>query len=233
MWKNNGKISYTPYTIPESSFLDPIVLSPDIVTTFVVPKATSKPAESTSDLIWARRTIDVPAESWEDVVSEHTWIEDEAIDHDDIKSRQRYAESADNPRAVSKTGAKGLYQIMKGAYTDYVKATGKTGDLFDPIFNERVRDWYMDQLGKSKTISGGNPSEKVKLAKQLAAYNWGIGNLGKHLEKMKKSTDIYNSLDWMKGMPQETIDYVNFILLKTGSGFRSEESYKKHKMKYS
>jgi len=29
----------------------------------------------------------------------------------------------------------------------------------------------MDNLLKSNTVSGGNPSEMVKLAKQLAAYN--------------------------------------------------------------
>lgn len=77
--------------------------------------------------------------------------------------------------AVSPKGATGAYQIMRAVYDDYVQATGKTGDLFNPAFNERVRDWKMNQLLKTKAVSGtdenGELNPKVKLVKQYAAYN--------------------------------------------------------------
>jgi soluble lytic murein transglycosylase-like protein len=50
------------------------------------------------------------------------------------------AESAGNAKAVSRVGAKGLYQIMDPTHQDYIKATGDNGDLFDPEHNTRVRD---------------------------------------------------------------------------------------------
>jgi hypothetical protein len=62
------------------------------------------------------------------------------IDFEDIKRRQMMAESAGNAKAVSRVGAKGLYQIMDPTYQDYIKATGDSGDLFDPEYNTRVRD---------------------------------------------------------------------------------------------
>jgi hypothetical protein len=72
-------------------------------------------------------------------IAENTW-NPETIDSDDIKLRQQYAESAGNYKAISKAGAKGLYQIMKAAHQDYINATDKNGDLFDPVYNESVRD---------------------------------------------------------------------------------------------
>lgn len=245
----NAKVSYTPYIssndnfeIPESSFLHPIKLDPKIVEEVIPIEKTKEPiktADKQSNLIWARKAVSQPlvdkkpepVTKWEVSVAENTW-NPETIDSDDIKLRQQYAESAGNTKAISKAGAKGLYQIMNAAHKDYISATGKNGDLFDPVYNESVRDWYMDNLSKSKTIAVDKSSKIVALAKQLAAYNWGIGNLGTYLEKMKNSgVDIYNSLDWIEGLPQETKDYVNFIALKKGVGSRSEEAYNRFKNK--
>ena len=238
------KIYYTPYIskqeedfiIPESAFLNPIKLSQEVVKEVipeVVEKEEVKPRRATnSDLIWAREKTKQNPVTWERVVEEN-WPVKEMIDYDDIKERQKYAESAGNAKAVSKAGAKGLYQIMNPTHKDYIEATGDVGDLFDPVYNEKVRDYYMDWLSKSKVISADKSSKQVALIKQLIAYNWGIGNLKNHLIKKKDAgIDIYNSLDWIdESIPKETRDYINFIAFKKGTGSRSEEAYQRYKMK--
>lgn len=235
------KIYYTPYIykqddfiIPESSFLNPIRLSTEVVRE-VVPEEKNeqtKKNDTSSNLIWARQKASKPI-TWENSIKENWPIKDDEIDYEDIKERQKYAESAGNAKATSKAGAKGLYQIMDPTHRDYIKATGDIGDLFDPIYNERVRDYYMDWLNKSKVISSDKSSKQVALVKQLMAYNWGIGNLERHLVKKKNAgIDIYNSLDWIDdSIPKEARDYVNFIAFKKGSGARSEEAYNRYKMK--
>lgn len=252
------KISYTPFIvnnkqefnasefiIPESSFLQPIKINPKIAEE-VIPKV-KEPEDKSKDIIlsnltWARekskqsqvlseKDNKQPFVTWEKVTEEN-WPIKESIDYDDIKERQKYAESAGNANAISKAGAKGLYQIMDATHNDYVKATGDHGDLFDPEHNTRVRDYYMKWLGNTNIIKSGAPSDKVKLARQLAAYNWGIGHLGKYLENKKlEGVDIDNSFDWISGLPKETQDYINFIMFKKGTGSRSEDAYRKYKMK--
>lgn len=138
-------------------------------------------------------------------------------DANERKMRQRYTESAFKDDAYMPTSkARGAYQIAPGAYADYVKATGRKGDLNDARFNSEVRDWYMDRLPSyiGKDVYDEGDPEDVRLAKIYAAYNWGAGNLNKHLRRAQDSgVDVHDSLDWIEGMPKETRDYVNFIVL--------------------
>lgn len=241
----SGYISYTPYRlertefeIPESSFLNPIQLS-------TVPEETeSETSQATApavvhnadqfetnvptmplNLTWSRNMISShPSTVQNNSIDMYT----DNIDYDDIKLRQKYAESAGNPNAISHAGAKGLYQIMDAAHKDYVSATGRQGNLLDPVYNENVRDWYMDTLSRNKIINEGNASDIVKLSKQLAAYNWGIGNLQRYLNNIKaKGQDIYQSLDWINGLPKETQDYIKRIALKQDAKW--ENSYQKYR----
>lgn len=226
----NFKVSYTPYSgetsvndkfiIPESSFLSPVkiddtvaeevVRHPDTADNSVATPLASNvetPASNNDavrlNLTWARKTTNKPTVK---------------IDLNDIKHRQMMAESAGNANAVSRAGAKGLYQIMDGAHKDYVAATGHQGDLFDPEYNTKVRDWYMDWLGKHKIINTEGVSDFTRTARQLVAYNWGIGNLQKLLDKHRANgVDVDNSLDWLEGLPAETRNYVEKILLKNYS----------------
>lgn len=155
---------------------------------------------------------------------------------DEFRNRQRYAESAFNNRAVSGAGAKGAYQIMPSVLSDYIKAVGKEGDLFDYEYNKGVRDWYVDWLLKRSAVNGnGNKqSETNKWAKVAAAYNWGLGNLQKYLvEQKKKGVDIYNSTDWIEGLNPETRDYVKFVALQQDTtGPRTNEAFNKAMAKY-
>jgi hypothetical protein len=144
----------------------------------------------------------------------------------DLLKRQQFKESTFNPRAVSPAGAKGLGQIMPAVQSDAIKAgvIKPTDDIFDPKVNRRVQEWYMEDLYNSSFINKPNQSNKVRLAKTLAAYNWGRGNVANHLNAQKEAgVDIYNSLDWMDSLPVETRDYIQKILLKEISTF--EEQY--------
>jgi len=87
-------------------------------------------------------------------------------------------ESDFNPDAVSPVGAQGLMQLMPGTAADLgVK------DPFDAQENIEAGSRYLKQL--VDRYDGD-----IGLA--LAAYNWGMGNLERHPERM----------------PQETINYV-------------------------
>lgn len=237
------KVSYTPFiseeqnefTIPESSYLDPIQLSDEIVRGITTETSEEQPniPDTTSNLQWARQQTEQHTQQPalpNPQSSSITWTRGEAspvVSSDEIKNRQRYAESADNPRAVSPVGAKGLFQIMDGVHQDYVSATGDNGNLFDPIYNTKVRDWYWDWLGKQSVITSGNATDLVKTAKQLAAYNYGIGNLQKYLQKQQnKGVNINTSMDWINELSKETREYIDFILLGNKLGSRSEQAYK-------
>ena len=94
-------------------------------------------------------------------------------------------ESAGNPNAISGAGAQGLFQIMPRTGRDL----GLHGnDAFDPMKAAGAAAKYLSQLLKA---SNGD------LAKALASYNWGLGNVQKH---------------GMQLMPQETRNYVPKVL---------------------
>lgn len=89
-------------------------------------------------------------------------------------------ESVGNPNAVSRVGAKGLFQFMDGTARDM----GLSGaDVFNPMKAAEAAAKYLSQLLKA---NGGD------LDKALASYNWGIGNVQKHgLALMPKETRNY------------------------------------------
>jgi soluble lytic murein transglycosylase-like protein len=91
-------------------------------------------------------------------------------------------ESAFNPLAVSKCGAKGLAQFMPATWAQVGK-----GDIFNPDSNIRAQAAYMSAL--MREFKGD--TEKV-----LAAYNWGMGNV----LKLKVFALLY--------LPEETHHYV-------------------------
>lgn len=94
-------------------------------------------------------------------------------------------ESAGNPNAISGAGAQGLFQIMPRTGRDL----GLRGnDAFDPMKAAGAAAKYLSQLLKA---NNGD------LAKALASYNWGLGNVQKH---------------GMALMPRETRNYVPKVL---------------------
>jgi len=89
-----------------------------------------------------------------------------------------HTESGFDARAVSPVGAQGLMQLMPGTAAEL-----GVSDAFDPEQNIQAGSKYLKQL--MNRYHGD-----VGLA--LAAYNWGMGNLERHPERM----------------PQETVNYV-------------------------
>jgi hypothetical protein len=146
---------------------------------------------------------------------------------DELLKRQAYKESTFNPSAVSPAGYKGLTQIGEEVLTDYSKKKGgKKLDPFNPQDAVELQKFAMDDLYNASFINKPDQPDSVRLAKTLAAYNWGRGNLFNYLNEQKqKGVDIYNSYDWLKDLPKETSDYVNKILLQEDESFN--RSYKK------
>ena len=129
--------------------------------------------------------------------------------------RQRYAESGYNDKAYNKgSKATGAYQITPVVYDEYVSRTGETGDLNDYEFNKKVRDWYMDKrLREFDMYKMGNPSDSVRVGRTYASFNAGPGRVRSALKTaLKDGIDIDNGFEWLKYLPRETQDYVNFTV---------------------
>ena len=144
----------------------------------------------------------------------------------DILLRQAYAESTFRPKVTSSANAKGLTQIRPNVLSDYKKANNIEGDVDLTNVSDAVdvQKWYMNDLYNASFIDKENQSEDVRLAKTLAAYNWGRGNLLNFLNEEKESSDIYKSLDWVEKLPNETKTYINKIL---GNNDQFNEDYNK------
>ena len=143
----------------------------------------------------------------------------------DILLLQAMAESALDPNAVSPAGAKGLTQIMPDTLTDYINATGnKDIDLTDYRDAMAVQKWYMNSLYNRPWINKGNQDQNVRLAKTLAAYNWGSTKLNNFLnEKKNAGVDIYSDdMSWVDDLPKETRDYVNMLVLRNDDKFEDK-----------
>lgn len=136
------------------------------------------------------------------------------FDADTMKLRQRYAESSFRDDLRSPAGAVGRYQIMPATYKEYVDRTGNKGDLLDPKYNEALRDWYLEtRLPQFEAMKRGNPNDLIREYRRYAAYNMGPGGLNRALTRAEKAgVDIDNTLDWVKYLPKETREYVDFIV---------------------
>ena len=130
--------------------------------------------------------------------------------------KQRYAESAFNDKAKSKAGAQGAWQIMPITLKDYLgRGRGKAGDLNDPEYNRKVRDWVMGIIPRDlQDLYSESDAPRVKLAKIYGAYNWGVGNMRKYLRKQREAgVDISNDTAWIEGLNPETKRYIKYLAL--------------------
>ena len=152
----------------------------------------------------------------------------ERVDANEIGLRQAFMENNFSTKERSPKGAVGLFQIMPATLADYLRANPKeTINLDDPIDNQKVRDWKINQDITSDIFIKGEPSDSVLWAKTLAAYNYGRRNTINSLNKAKRDgKDIYQSLDWLEYLPKETKDYVNFIL--RGKDINQHKNNKKY-----
>ena len=177
--------------------------------------------EGDSDFLWKgdRYSTELKAESKEPAKVKGITPE--------LLIRQAYRESAFNPNTVSPKGYKGLGQIGDGVIKDYKKANNITGNIdpFNVKQNTDVQKYSMNELYNSSFINKPGQSEQVRLAKTLASYNWGRGNVIDLLTDLKKDgVDIYNSLDWINKLPKEPRNYINDILFRKNTTFNTDFS---------
>ncbi|RMH61697.1 MAG: lytic murein transglycosylase [Zetaproteobacteria bacterium] len=106
-------------------------------------------------------------------------------------------ESAFNARAVSRTGARGLMQLMPATARHVARRLrlGKAGDLFDPTLNIRLGSAYLaDMLHRFG-----------RLEYAMAAYNAGPSRVQRWLQ----SVSVADPLVWVEAIPyNETRRYV-------------------------
>lgn len=154
----------------------------------------------------------------------------DGIDMEELAARQAYAESRYKSNAQSGAGARGLFQIMPSVLSDYNlknNANYTVDDLYNDTINSQIRNWYFEDLMNRGWNTKNNPSDSVRVAKALAAYNYGSGNVVNQLNKAKAAgVDIYNGWGWLANMPKETRDYVNFVLRNQNSSLhRNNAAY--------
>jgi hypothetical protein len=129
---------------------------------------------------------------------------------DSLLAAQRYQESGFNPYAKSKAGALGVSQFMpetwsalqkQGVVPEYAIPT-------NPLMAMKAQKYLMDRLY----------NRFGDVDKALAAYNWGEGNLNKHLKA--------NPDNWKESLPKETSDYLVKVQQWKEKGVSDEGLYK-------
>lgn len=109
---------------------------------------------------------------------------------------QAIAESALDPRAVSRVGARGLLQFMPATWEEWTPAE----DPFNPEASIRAGARYMRWLLDYLAGGHGVPSVgEERYDQALAAYNWGIGNVARSLRSERP---------WREQLPAETEAYL-------------------------
>lgn len=144
-----------------------------------------------------------PSISYEEPAIKTDWIY-EIIDKHDPTNREFYravikTESSDNPKAVSKVGARGLMQFMEATWKEKAKLPFE--EAFNPETNIEMgikyMHWIADQLEKNIPDWEKLPKER-RLSLIAASYNGGVGRLTR------------NEFDISK-MPKETREYVEKV----------------------
>ncbi len=122
---------------------------------------------------------------------------DKALIHALIRQESRF-----NHAAVSKTGARGLMQIMPS--TANYMSSGSNTELSDPQKNIEVGQKYVKYLLGDKVVNND-------LFKMAVAYNAGPGNLAKWKEALK---DIDDPLLFIESVPSgETRAFVERVMV--------------------
>lgn len=124
---------------------------------------------------------------------------EEEIDRQEVPHELKYLpiiESAMNPKAKSRMGAKGLWQFMFTTGKQYgLKSNNYIDERFDPMKSTKAALAYLKDL---YAMFG-----KWELA--IAAYNCGPGNVNKAIKRSGGKTDFWEIYPWL---PRETRGYL-------------------------
>ncbi|WP_073178923.1 LysM peptidoglycan-binding domain-containing protein [Flagellimonas flava] len=128
---------------------------------------------------------------------------EQELDNQDIPLEIKYlaiVESALNPRARSRVGAKGLWQFMYGTGKMYgLKVSSYVDERHDPILATKAASKYLSKLH--------DIFDDWDLA--LAAYNSGPGNVNKAI---RRSGGYKNYWNIRRNLPRETAGYLPAFL---------------------
>ncbi len=128
---------------------------------------------------------------------------EQELDNNDVPLEVKYLaiiESALNPRARSRVGAKGLWQFMYGTGKMYgLEVSSYVDERNDPIFATKAAAKYLSKLH--------NIFNDWDLA--LAAYNSGPGNVNKAI---RRSGGYKNYWNIRRNLPRETAGYLPAFL---------------------
>jgi len=144
----------------------------------------------------------------------------------DLLMKQAFVESSFKPKRVSGAGAKGLTQFTDRTVAE-LRRLNLIDDSFD-IYNNadaaKAQKLYMQHIYDRPYIDKeANESEKVRIAKTLAAYNWGPEELRLYLNNKKaEGMNIYDMGEWIDNLPKETREYIGMILLNQPSEGRPQ-----------
>jgi hypothetical protein len=120
----------------------------------------------------------------------------------DLLDAVKWAETGSNPNQTSGAGAQGPYQLMPSVQKDY----GVTNP-----FDEKQSRWaagaYLNALGVKYGFD---------LRAELAAYNWGPGNLDKDIAA--------NGYNWERYIPSKTEAYINKVIGATNDATIDERN---------
>lgn len=138
-----------------------------------------------------------------------------------VRGAQQFAESGNNPNAVSPKGATGLMQVMPStadgdpnlgfpSIHTFAQGMGITGTKDDLLRNPAVNGPY-GELYMEKLLARYNGDMKYA----LAAYNWGYGRV----DKWKREGGQ------MSALPEETRLYVEKITKNLGAPVNAESEH--------
>lgn len=119
---------------------------------------------------------------------------------------QAIAESLLKPDVESPVHAKGIAQFLQATFDEWAKKCNiENPDIYNPEHNIHCQAAYMAWLLKHY-----NNVEELA----LAAYNWGVGNVQKHIFPENEAGYEYKKLDFYNNIekfPKETRNYVGKI----------------------
>ena len=96
-------------------------------------------------------------------------------------------ESGFNPRAISSSGAHGLFQVLRSTATPYLRAKGREWSeaaMFDPNINLQIGTEFLVDLHRMYISKG--MEKKNEFTFSLAAYNRGEGSLQTSINEKDK-----------------------------------------------
>ena len=147
---------------------------------------------------------------------------EQELDKSDLPIELKYlaiAESALNPKARSRVGARGLWQFMyaTGRYFG-LRVDNYIDERYDPIKSTQAAAKYLQQMY--------NTFDDWDLA--LAAYNSGPGNVNKARRRSGGYNNYWNLRNYL---PRETANYVP-LFIATMFAFEFSEDYGLHPQPY-